>query len=55
MLCKHLPFGYISSDDGVVVIDTEKGAYVRKIFEMALEGLSQNKIASFLMEEGIKT
>ena len=47
MICRNLPFGYASGDDGIVVIDAEKGAYVEKMFEMALEGLSQNRIASF--------
>jgi hypothetical protein len=55
MLCRHLPFGYVNKDDGLPEIDDEKGAYVRKIFKMAIEGVSQNRIASFLMEEGIKT
>jgi len=55
MICRHLPFGYANNDAGVVVIDAEKGAYVRKIFEMALQGLSQYRIAALLMEEGIRT
>jgi hypothetical protein len=55
MLCKHLPFGYVSGDDGLPEVDVEKGAYVKRIFEMALEGLSQYRIASLMMEEGIRT
>lgn len=55
MICRRLPFGYISRDDGLPEVDVEKGAYVKKVFEMALEGLSQNRIASLMMEEGIRT
>lgn len=55
MICKHLPFGYVISNDGLPEVDAENGAYVKKIFEMALEGLSQNRIASFMMEDGIRT
>jgi hypothetical protein len=55
MLCKHLPFGYVSNDDGLLEVDAEKGAYVKRIFKMAQEGVSQNRIATLLMEECIRT
>jgi len=55
MVCKNLPFGYTLGDTGLLEVDAEKGAYVRKIFEMALVGLSQYRIALLLMKEGIRT
>lgn len=55
MLCRRFPFGYTRGDDGLPEIDCEKGVHVKKIFEMALEGVSQKGIASFLSKQGIRT
>lgn len=55
MLCRRFPFGYTRGDDGLPEIDAEKGLYVKKIFEMAMEGESQIRIAEFLTSEGIRT
>ncbi|QNU66524.1 recombinase family protein [Ruminiclostridium herbifermentans] len=55
MLCRRFPFGYTKGDDGLPEIDAEKGAYVKKIFEMAMEGVSQNSIAEILKKEGIRS
>jgi hypothetical protein len=55
MFCRRFPFGYTKGNDGLPEIDSEKGVYVKRIFEMAMEGESQIKIADFLIKEGIKT
>ncbi len=55
MFCRRFPFGYAKGDDGLPKIDAEKGEYVKKIFEMAMEGVSQNSIAEILKKEGIRS
>ncbi|WP_024832125.1 recombinase family protein [Ruminiclostridium josui] len=55
MFCKNLPFGYTRGNNGLPVIDEEKGVYIKKIFEMASEGISESGIISWLNQEGVKT
>ena len=51
------PFGYTKDPDNKnqLVIDEEQAIIVRRIFEMALNGLTYYKIADILTNEGIKT
>ncbi|EPR08093.1 recombinase family protein [Ruminiclostridium papyrosolvens] len=55
MFCKNLPFGYTRGNNGLPVIDEEKGVYIKKIFEMASEGISESGIISWLNQESVKT
>lgn len=51
------PFGYAKDSDNKnqLVIDEEQAIIVRRIFEMALNGLTYYKIADILTNEGVKT
>ena len=51
------PFGYTKDKDNKnqLIVDSEQAIIVRRIFDMALDGLSYYKIADILTNEGIKT
>ena len=51
------PFGYTKDKDNKnqLIVDSEQAIIVRRIFDMALDGLSYYKIADILTSEGIKT
>ena len=51
------PFGYMKSPDNKhnIIVDEETAWIVKKIYALALEGLSSRKIAEFLNEEKIPT
>ena len=51
------PFGYTKDPDNKnqLLVDEEQAIVVRRIFDMALDGLSYYKIADKLTSEGIKT
>ena len=51
------PFGYTKDPDNKnqLLVDEEQAIVVRRIFDMALDGLSYYKIADILTNEGVKT
>ena len=51
------PFGYTKDKDNKnqLIVDSEQAIIVKRIFDMALDGLSYYKIADILTSEGIKT
>ena len=51
------PFGYTKDPDNKnqLLVDEEQAIVVKRIFDMALDGLSYYKIADILTSEGIKT
>ena len=51
------PFGYTKDKDNKnqLIVDSEQAIVVKRIFDMALNGLSYYKIADILTSEGIKT
>ena len=51
------PFGYTKDPDNKnqLLVDEEQAIVVRRIFDMALDGLSYYKIADILTSEGVKT
>jgi len=56
-LCKLAPYGYQKSktEKNKLIIDEETAPIIRYVFELALNGLSQAKIAKRLNSEGIDT
>ncbi len=48
-----LPYGFMSSPDGLIVVDPEKASIVRTIYQQYLSGISLGGIADFLFEHGI--
>ena len=53
--CTYAPYGYIKGTDAkrLPVIDPEAAAYVRRIFEMRVSGISPNRIAQTFNDESI--
>ncbi len=51
---RHMPYGYTLGNNGLPVIDEEKGVYIKKIFEMACEGVNEGGILSWLNQEAVK-
>lgn len=51
------PFGYTKDPDNKnqLLVDEEQAIVVKRIFDMALDGLSYYKIADILTNEGVKT
>lgn len=49
----HVPYGYIKTADGTLVIDEEKAEIVRRIFDMYINGMGIKKIAIQLNLEEI--
>ena len=51
------PFGYTKDPDNKnqLLVDEEQAIVVKRIFDMALDGLSYYKIADILTSEGVKT
>ena len=56
-VCGHPPFGYLRSktERNQLVIDEGADVIIRRIFDMACEGLSCTKIATALNDEGVDT
>lgn len=53
----HPPFGYKKADDNInkLVIDEVSSKYVRKIFDLVLEGNSTTQVAKILNDENMPT
>jgi len=56
-VCGSAPFGYLRSDEvkNKIVIDEGAAAIVRRVFDMACDGMNCVQIAGVLNEEGIDT
>lgn len=52
-MCTHAPFGYIKDpeDRNHLLIDEQTAPIVRRIFELALEGMGNNRISKILKKE----
>ncbi len=48
-----LPYGFMSSPNGLIIVDPEKASIVRTIYQQYLSGISLGGIADFLFEHGI--
>ena len=48
-----LPYGFMSSPNGLIIVDPEKVSIVRTIYQQYLSGISLGGIADFLFEHGI--
>lgn len=56
-LLLRVPFGYVrdNNDKSKIVIIEEEAGYIRRIFELYLQGYGYRKIANILTEQGIPT
>jgi len=50
-----LPYGFMSSPNGLIIVDPEKATIVRTIYHQYLSGISLGGIADFLFEHGISS
>ncbi len=48
-----LPYGFMSSPNGLIIVDPEKASIVRTIYQQYLSGISLGGIVDFLFEYGI--
>ncbi len=48
-----LPYGFMSSPNGLIIVDPEKASIVRTIYHQYLSGISLGGIADFLFDHGI--
>lgn len=52
---KMLPYGYMRGDDKMLLINQEEAKWIKKIFQLCIDGNGTRKIANFLNDKGVPT
>lgn len=52
---KMLPFGYTKDSNKILIVNDSEAIWVKKIYEMCIDGIGTRRIANYLNEQGVKT